>query len=350
MVSKRVVLADVPPEREPERGYVRMFPRNENRNEGTFACSPGTKTGKRVHSPKPPFYETALLSPGELRKALTSPEPIEIRWFRVISSICTWHLPPQLILPLSVSQSSQTCDPECLLQGPETSSEPNVVRRGCKRCFGPRGQGAKVSQESFAPPKPCFAPVQPSFAPVQQAPAPSPNHFGQFEGSGPCSRHLGSQSQTEFQVTTFSPYCEESGEVFGAKLGANFSEDAMGGWQKEGGGKPHEWHPSQKGVLDPPSYGTFSTPSGVSALFFPEQNPRQSRPEALLEGSKNFGRLSSLVRFPLPIRFAPPPHITTQNLPRKNQQTFCHTKSTTFSLWISQTSKFHRQELLDAFA
>ena len=51
VVSKRVVLADVPPERKPdrgyvrmfprnkksERGYVRMFPRNENRNECTFA-------------------------------------------------------------------------------------------------------------------------------------------------------------------------------------------------------------------------------------------------------------------------------------------------------------------------
>ena len=42
-----------------------MFPQNENRNEGTFACSPGTKTGTRVHSPKPPFYETALVSPNE---------------------------------------------------------------------------------------------------------------------------------------------------------------------------------------------------------------------------------------------------------------------------------------------
>ena len=42
-----------------------MFPRNENRNEGTFACSPGTKTGTRAHSPKPPFCETALLSPSE---------------------------------------------------------------------------------------------------------------------------------------------------------------------------------------------------------------------------------------------------------------------------------------------
>ena len=54
-------LADVPPERKvergyvrmfpqnekPERGYVRMFPRNENQNEGTFA--------------KTTFYEAALL-------------------------------------------------------------------------------------------------------------------------------------------------------------------------------------------------------------------------------------------------------------------------------------------------
>ena len=61
-------------------GFWRMFPRNENRNdgtfrcspgtkhrnEGTFACSPATKTGTRVHSPKPPFYETALLSPSEI--------------------------------------------------------------------------------------------------------------------------------------------------------------------------------------------------------------------------------------------------------------------------------------------
>ena len=37
VVSKSVVLADVPQERKPERGYIRMFPRNENRNEGTFA-------------------------------------------------------------------------------------------------------------------------------------------------------------------------------------------------------------------------------------------------------------------------------------------------------------------------
>ena len=29
--------SDVPPERKPKRGYVRIFPRNENRNEGTVA-------------------------------------------------------------------------------------------------------------------------------------------------------------------------------------------------------------------------------------------------------------------------------------------------------------------------
>ena len=33
---------------------------------GFGGCSPGTKTGTRVRSPKPPFYETALLSPSEL--------------------------------------------------------------------------------------------------------------------------------------------------------------------------------------------------------------------------------------------------------------------------------------------
>ena len=63
--SKWVVVADVPPEREPERGYIRMFPRNENRNKGTFACSPGTKIGTRVVCMFPrnegTFAKTALL-------------------------------------------------------------------------------------------------------------------------------------------------------------------------------------------------------------------------------------------------------------------------------------------------
>ena len=45
-----MVLADVPPERNPERGYIPMFPWNENWNEGTFA-----KTS-----------ETALLSASDI--------------------------------------------------------------------------------------------------------------------------------------------------------------------------------------------------------------------------------------------------------------------------------------------
>ena len=84
VVSQRVVSADVPPERKPERGYVRqnhpfgnrpfisqwpflvltkgwfpkgwfrrMFPRNENRNEGTLAKT--TLLRNRPLSPSDPF-------------------------------------------------------------------------------------------------------------------------------------------------------------------------------------------------------------------------------------------------------------------------------------------------------
>ena len=45
---------------------------------------------------------------------------------------------------------------------------------------------------------------------------------------------------------------------------------------------------SQKRVLNPPSFGTFSPASGVIALSFLYRNPRLSTPEALLEGSENY--------------------------------------------------------------
>ena len=62
-------------------GFGGYSPETKNRNKGTFACSPGMKTGTRVrshvpperktgtraHSPKPPFYETALLFPLDFR-------------------------------------------------------------------------------------------------------------------------------------------------------------------------------------------------------------------------------------------------------------------------------------------
>ena len=62
-VSKRVVLADVPPERKPERGYIQKFPRNENPERGYVACSPGTKTGTGVRSPKHPFMKPPFYLP-----------------------------------------------------------------------------------------------------------------------------------------------------------------------------------------------------------------------------------------------------------------------------------------------
>ena len=86
------------------------------------------------------------------------------------------------------------------------------------------------------------------------------------------------------------------------------SEDAIGGWKKEGGGKPHEWHPSQKGVLDPPRTVRCPPPSDVSALFFLYKNPQQSRPEALLEGSKVFRQSTLSGTFSSPHTFCTPPY------------------------------------------
>ena len=69
-------------------------------------------------------------------------------------------------------------------------------------------QGAKVPQESFAPPKPCFAPVRLSFAPMQEAFGtlgprdllhPLLTTLGTFEVSGPCSRTFGSHTDKNRQ-------------------------------------------------------------------------------------------------------------------------------------------------------
>ena len=107
VVSKRVVSADVPPERKPERGYVRqnrpftkppcylpvtpfggnlkgwfpkgwfrrMFPRNENRNEGTFA--------KTALLPNRPFISQwhSLRAKGALISEPRFSTPCEMRFF-----------------------------------------------------------------------------------------------------------------------------------------------------------------------------------------------------------------------------------------------------------------------------
>ena len=67
--------------------------------------------------------------------------------------------------------------------------------------------------------------------------------------------------------------------------------------------------PPKKVFWTPPLIRHIFHPPQVSVLCFScTKNPQQSRPEALLAGSKNFGRVHSLVRFLSPIRFAPPPY------------------------------------------
>ena len=73
------------------------------------------------------------------------------------------------------------------------------------------------------------------------------------------------------------------------------SEDAMGGWKKG------FWTP-------PPRMVRFPSPSGVSAVFFLYKNPRRSRREALLEGSKSFRESAFSGTFSSPHTFCTPPY------------------------------------------
>ena len=67
--------------------------------------------------------------------------------------------------------------------------------------------------------------------------------------------------------------------------------------------------PPKNGFLDPPSYGTFSTPLRRQRSVFPVQkSTRQSRPEALLEGSKNFRESVFSGTFSSPHTFCTPPY------------------------------------------
>ena len=63
-----------------------------------------------------------------------------------------------------------------------------------------------------------------------------------------------------------------------------------------------------KGVLELPRTVRFPPHSGVSALFFLYKNPRQSRPEALLERSKNFRESAFSGTFSSPHTFCTPPY------------------------------------------
>ena len=79
------VRSDVPSDRKTGT-RVRMFPRNENRNEGTFA--------------KPPFDETALLSPGDLSANCTWVKPGRFGSFFVLCFLALGgHCLQMLCLP-----------------------------------------------------------------------------------------------------------------------------------------------------------------------------------------------------------------------------------------------------------
>ena len=88
-------------------------------------------------------------------------------------------------------------------------------------------------------------------------------------------------------------------------LQSRYSEDAMGGWKKEGGAFP-------KRGFGPPLVRYVFHPSQVSVLFFSCTKIHDRADQKLLwRGPRIFGRARSLVRFPPPIRVAPP-HITAQ--------------------------------------
>ena len=88
------------------------------------------------------------------------------------------------------------------------------------------------------------------------------------------------------------------------------SEDTMGGWKKGGGWKTSRTTPLPKrGFGPPPLVRYVFHPPQVSVLFV-SCTKIQDRAEQKLfwRGPTIFGRARSLVRFPPPIRSAPPPY------------------------------------------
>ena len=95
------------------------------------------------------------------------------------------------------------------------------------------------------------------------------------------------------------------------KLKEVLQRTPWGGGKKRGEENLTNDTPPKKGFWTPPSYGTFSTPLKCRCCVFPVQNPRQSGPDALLEGSKNFQESAFSGTFSSPDTFCTP-HITAQ--------------------------------------
>ena len=79
------------------------------------------------------------------------------------------------------------------------------------------------------------------------------------------------------------------------------------GVEKRGGWKTSRMTPLPQRGLDRPRTVRFPHPSRVSALFFLYKNPRQSRTEALLEGSQKFQESAFFGTFSSPL-CSPPYH------------------------------------------
>ena len=92
------------------------------------------------------------------------------------------------------------------------------------------------------------------------------------------------------------------------KLGQLFQRTPWGGGKKRGVENLTNDTPPKKGFWTPLVRYVFHPPSRVSALFFLYRNPRQSRPEALLEGSKNFRESAFSGTFSTPHTFCTPPY------------------------------------------
>ena len=85
--------------------------------------------------------------------------------------------------------------------------------------------------------------------------------------------------------------------------------------EKGGGWKTSRMTPLPKRAFGPPSYGTFSTPLGCQCSVFPAQKSTTEQTRSSFgRGPEVFGRARSLVRFPPPIRFAPPHSTAQQNI------------------------------------
>ena len=97
--------------------------------------------------------------------------------------------------------------------------------------------------------------------------------------------------------------------VLGMMLVREVSERLVGDGKKRGEENLTKDTPSQKEGLALPSSGTFSAPLGCRCSVFPVQKSTTERtPESFSRGVQaQFGRVRSLVHFPPPIHFAPPP-------------------------------------------